>query len=58
MRRGSSGILLMHFYIMPQHVSARHCHYQGIVVSSEKLGYIPRQLTTLEQGHPKYRLLE
>jgi hypothetical protein len=27
--------LLMHFWILPQHVSASHCHHKGVVVSSE-----------------------
>jgi hypothetical protein len=32
----SAIILLMHFCILPQHVSASHCHHhQGVVVSSE-----------------------
>jgi hypothetical protein len=25
----------MHFWILLKHISARHCHYQGVVVSSE-----------------------
>jgi hypothetical protein len=24
---------LLHFWILPQHVSASHCHHQGVVVS-------------------------
>jgi hypothetical protein len=27
--------VLMHFWILPQHVSESHCHHQGVVVSSE-----------------------
>jgi hypothetical protein len=35
MRHGSSYILLMHFWILPKHVSASCCHHKGVVVSSE-----------------------
>jgi hypothetical protein len=35
MRRGSSSIFINAFLDLPQHVSASHCHYQGVVVTSE-----------------------
>jgi hypothetical protein len=35
MRRGSSSIFINAFLDLPQHVSASHCHHQGVVVSSE-----------------------
>jgi hypothetical protein len=35
MRPGSSSIFINAFLDLPQHVSASHCHHQGVVVSSE-----------------------
>jgi hypothetical protein len=35
MRRGSGSIFINAFLDLPQHVSASHCHHQGVVVSSE-----------------------
>jgi hypothetical protein len=35
MRRVSSSIFINAFLDLPQHVSASHCHHQGVVVSSE-----------------------
>jgi hypothetical protein len=35
MRRGSSRIFINEFLALPHHVSASHCHHQGVVVSSE-----------------------
>jgi hypothetical protein len=35
MSRGSSSILSNAFLDLPQHVSASHCHYQGVVISPE-----------------------
>jgi hypothetical protein len=35
MRRGSSNVFINAFRDLPQHVSASHCHHQGVVVSSE-----------------------
>jgi hypothetical protein len=35
MRRGRSSIFINAFLDLPQHVSVSHCHYQGVVVSSE-----------------------
>ena len=35
MRRGSSSIFINAFLDLPQHVSASHCHHQGVVITSE-----------------------
>jgi hypothetical protein len=35
MRRGSSSIFIHAFLDLPQHVSASHCHHQGVVIFSE-----------------------
>jgi hypothetical protein len=35
MRQGSSSIFINAILDLPQHVSTRHCHHQGVVVSSE-----------------------
>jgi hypothetical protein len=35
MHRGSSSTFINAFLDLPQHVSASHCHHQGVVVSSE-----------------------
>jgi hypothetical protein len=35
MRRGISRIFINTFLDLPHHVSASHCHHQGVVVSSE-----------------------
>jgi hypothetical protein len=35
MRRESSCMFVNAFLDLPQHVSASHCHHQGVVVSSE-----------------------
>jgi hypothetical protein len=34
MRRGNGSILINAFLDLPQHVSASHCHHQGVAVSS------------------------
>jgi hypothetical protein len=35
MHRESSSIFINSFLDLPQHISASHCHHQGVVVSPE-----------------------
>jgi hypothetical protein len=50
MCRGSSSIFIDAFLDLPQHVSASHCHHQGVVVSSEAIWITARPEWSIVEG--------